>query len=304
MHEKTGHDWMFTPEGDRRGYIETASLVELWFHTGTNCNLKCPFCLEGSKPGDDRIKFLTTNDVKPFMEEAVSLGVQKFSFTGGEPFVNPHMTDILDYALDRKPCLILTNGTEPLRNQLAALVALQRKPHPVSFRVSLDHPDPAQHDASRGKGNFKMALDTLGRLHTLGFHVSIARLMLSDEDPDERDRMYAPFFREAGLPEDMTIIKFPDFMTPGSLPDVPQVTEHCMTTYTTEASRRTYMCAFSRMIVKRNGLPRVYACTLVDDDTDYDLGGTLQESLSIRIRLRHHRCYSCFAFGSSCSEGT
>ena len=47
---------------------------------------------------------------------------------------------------------------------------------------------------------------------------------------------------------------------------------------------------------------RVYACTLVDDDESYDLGGTLEESMTKRVMLHHHRCYSCFAFGSSCSE--
>ena len=47
---------------------------------------------------------------------------------------------------------------------------------------------------------------------------------------------------------------------------------------------------------------RVYACTLVDDDESYDLGGTLSETLAKRIYLRHHRCHTCFALGASCSE--
>ena len=46
---------------------------------------------------------------------------------------------------------------------------------------------------------------------------------------------------------------------------------------------------------------RVYACTLVDDDEDYDLGGSLAEADDRRVYLRHHRCYSCFAYGASCS---
>jgi hypothetical protein len=62
------------------------------------------------------------------------------------------------------------------------------------------------------------------------------------------------------------------------------------------------MCAFSKMAVKKEGRMRVYACTLVDDDPSYDLGGTLAESLPKRVTLRHHRCYSCFAYGASCSE--
>ena len=54
------------------------------------------------------------------------------------------------------------------------------------------------------------------------------------------------------------------------------------------------------MIVKKNGRLGVYACTLVDDDADFDLGDSLRESLDVRIRLKHHRCYSCFACGSTC----
>ncbi|MXW74054.1 MAG: radical SAM protein, partial [Chromatiales bacterium] len=67
-------------------------------------------------------------------------------------------------------------------------------------------------------------------------------------------------------------------------------------------SRRSFMCYFSKMVVKKQGRMRVYACTLVDDDDSFDLGGSLAESLGKRVMLRHHRCYSCFAYGSSCSE--
>ena len=75
-----------------------------------------------------------------------------------------------------------------------------------------------------------------------------------------------------------------------------------MTTYQSEETRRAFMCAFSKMAVKKDGRMRVYACTLVDDDESYDLGTTLTESLPKRIPMRHHRCYSCFAYGASCSE--
>ena len=75
-----------------------------------------------------------------------------------------------------------------------------------------------------------------------------------------------------------------------------------MTTYKTEETRAEMMCSFSKMVVKKDGRMRVYACTLVDDDEDYDLGGSLSEAMKIRVMLKHHRCYSCFANGASCSE--
>jgi uncharacterized Fe-S cluster-containing radical SAM superfamily protein len=303
MREKTDDaSWLLAPNGQPRGFIESESLTELWFHTGTNCNLSCPFCFEGSKPGDSRLQFITLDETRPFIDQAIKLGTVRFSFTGGEPFVNPELMSILEYALEHRPCFVLTNGTTPLLKRASQIVKFREKPNPLSFRVSIDHPDPVKHDASRGKGAFDMALRALGMLHADGFGVSIARLTQPDEDPGEVDRRYAPLLADAGLPENLPIVRFPDFLQPGAIADVPHVTEHCMTLYTTAAQRAEFMCGFSRMIVKKDGHLRVYACTLVDDDERFDLGATLEESLHVRVRLAHHRCYSCFAYGSNCSE--
>ncbi len=294
--------WLKTSKGDRRGYIQPQTLRELWVHTGTVCNLSGPFCLEGSKPGDNRLNRITLADVKPLMAEAFALGVEQFSFTGGEPFVIREFVAILEHALDLRPCMVLTNGTRPLQQRLDAVAKLREKPHPLRFRISLDYPDRARHDAARGEGNFDRALDTLGRLHRLGFTVSIARLSEPDEDTDAVNAAYRPLLDQAGLPSDTHMTVFPGFDVPGAHPDVPEITEHCMTTYHTPETRGKFMCNFSKMVVKKDGRLRVYACTLVDDDTAYDLGGTLAESMRVRIMLKHHRCFSCFAHGASCSE--
>jgi sulfatase maturation enzyme AslB (radical SAM superfamily) len=296
------HDWRFTTDGDARGYIQPQSLRELWFHTGTLCNLRCPFCLEGSKPGDTRIEQITHAEVAPFLAEAVSLGVTQFSFTGGEPFVNRDMIPVLSEALALCPCLVLTNATEPLLNCMHNVIGLQERPHPLHFRVSLDYPDPDRHDAGRGRGNFKLALKTMGHLHQKGFSVSIARQETAGENTAAVNAAYRPHLQQAHLPTDMHSLSFPDFMPPGAMAHVPHITEHCMTTYKDESSRAGFMCSYSKMVLKKNGRVRVYACTLVDDDTDYDLSGSLTEAMKVRVMMKHHRCYSCFACGASCSE--
>ncbi|QBG48723.1 radical SAM protein [Verrucomicrobia bacterium S94] len=294
--------WNVTPTGEPRGYIQPKVLDELWFHTGTICNLSCPFCLEGSKPGDNRLNPITLDDVKPFIDEALSMGVEQFSFTGGEPFIIPEIIEILDYALNFKPCLVLTNATEPLVNRLGRLISLTTKPHPLSLRVSLDYPDPEKHDAGRGRGNFNLALKTMKQVHRFGFRISIARQRSENENVEAVNQAYRPFFEKAGLPADTHIVVFPEFHEPGSHPGVPHITESCMTTYKTAAERDRFMCSFSKMVVKQAGRMRVYACTLVDDDEDYDLGGSLSEAMQVRVMLKHHRCYTCFAAGASCSE--
>lgn len=302
MHRQDDHNWRLTSKGDKRGYIQPQGLHELWLHTGTACNLRCPFCFEDCAPGNTRLQALTLNDARPFIDEAVDLGVNKFSFTGGEPFVNRELPAMLDYALDFRPCLVLTNGTEPLAQRLDELVRMGAKPNALSFRVSLDHPDPRQHDAARGTGRFQQALDNLARLHRFGFGVSIARLMCAGEDSKAIDQAYIPYFHKSGLPLDLTIIKFPDFHKPGASKQVPEITEDCMTRHLSAHQRDGFMCNFSKMIVKQDGRCGVYACTLVDDDGDYQLGTTLRQAMPERVMLKHHRCFACFACGSSCSE--
>lgn len=298
----TREAWLTTPEGDPRGYIQPQELRELWFHTGTICNLSCPFCLEGSKPGDDRLNKMSLEDVRPFVQEALALGVERFSFTGGEPFVIKDMVGILDLALDQRPCLVLTNATHPLQRRLDDIRPLVRKPNPLNFRISFDYPDPERHDRARGHGNFMLSLQTMKELHAMGFGVSIARQREADEDSAAVERQFQGHFRRAGVPRDTRIVSFPDFLTPGAIAEVPHITRGCMTQYHDEESRGKFMCHFSKMVVKKDGRMRVYACTLVDDDEDYDLGGSLSEAMRARIMMKHHRCYSCFAQGASCSE--
>jgi len=299
---KRSPDWYQTGEGQPRGFIQAHALDELWLHTGTACNLACPFCLEGSKPGDNRLQLMRFDDARPFIDEAVVLGVKQFSFTGGEPFINKDMVRILDYALRQRPCLALTNATEPLIKRINQLRPLKELPHPLHFRVSLDHYDASIHDQGRGEGMFAQALEGMRLLHTMGFHLSVANQMLPEVPPDETAQRFAEVLRNAGLPEDLHRVEFPEFYPPETVVSAPQITQSCMTDFQTESSRREFMCAFSRMVVKQNNRCRVYACTLVDDDPDYALAETLTESLQVPVSMKHHRCYSCFKFGASCSE--
>ena len=262
--------WTHTRNGDPRGYIDSDKLKELWIHTGTACNLACPFCLEGSHPGDGRIPGMKLSDVKPFIHEALDMGVEQFSFTGGEPFVIKDFINILDYASQHRPCFVLTNATDPL---------LKR----------------------RGEGSFDKALEGIRWLVDQGFQVSIARQTDPEEIPADVEAAFREILRDWGIPETLAFTAFPDLGTPGSEDGSPEITETCMEKYPTKEARSHFMCTYTRMLVKRDDRVRVYACTLVDDDPQYDLGGTLAESMDERIMLRHHRCFACYRFGASCS---
>src|SRR5690606_6425070 len=193
----------------------------------------CPFCLEGSRPGDARLGRITLAEVRPFIEAALALGVRQFSFTGGEPFVVRDMVRILELAAEHRPCLVLTNGSEALLKRLPEIGRLRDSRCPVSFRVSIDWPDEARHDEGRGDGQFRNAWQSLRALHERGFGISVARQAAADEDSAATDEAYRALFRRHGLPADTRIVAFPDFGVPGERRAVPQITERCMTTFQT-----------------------------------------------------------------------
>ncbi len=289
--------WERTSDGAPRGTVTLGCLEELWIHTGTHCNLACPTCLEGSKPGDSRLERITFPEVRPFIDEAVRLGVRKISLTGGEPFAVRDTVRILDYALEFVPCLVLTNGTDPLIRRMEEISPLKDRPHRLFFRVSLDASDPRRHDAIRGPGMFEKAIEGIRLLRSTGFPVSVATRVDEEEG-------FPELLRRFNLPADLVRVSFPELHPPGVRVGTPEISEHCMEAYQTEKTRAEFMCARSRMVLRTGGRLRVYACTLVDDDSDYDLGGSLSESLSERVALKHHRCYACFSRGTSCSESS
>jgi sulfatase maturation enzyme AslB (radical SAM superfamily) len=283
LEPRAADSWTHTRNDDPRGYIDADTLKELWIHTGTACNLACPFCLEGSHPGDGRIPGMKLSDVKPFIHEAMGMGVEQFSFTGGEPFVIRDFVNILNYASQHRPCFVLTNATEPLLKRRHQVLSLLNNPYPIHFRVSLDFPDRARHDKDRGEGSFDQALEGVHWLVEQGFKVSIARQTDVNEVAAE------------------AFTAFPDLGTPGSEDGSPEITENCMEKYPTSDSRAHFMCTYTRMLVKKGDDVRVYACTLVDDDPQYDLARSLTQSMDERVMLRHHRCFSCYRYGASCS---
>lgn len=281
--------------------IRTQTLAELWFHTGTACNLECPFCLEGSRPGDSRLERMTLVDVRPFVEEARTLGVRQISFTGGEPLIVKDIVKILSLALSAAPCLILTNGTAPLIRRVHQLDALRAQSNALAFRVSIDYPDAQRHDAGRGWGNFRRALEGLALLKQRGFQVSVTRQAAEGEDRAAVEKSFRELFVRQQLPADLEVVALPDYGMPGSARARVAVGMDELGRDFMAGGPRGLMCAISKMVVKRGGQMRVYACPLVDDDGEFDQGATLAEALERDVRLRHGRCHTCIRTRASMS---
>ncbi|HWL61695.1 MAG TPA: radical SAM protein [Steroidobacteraceae bacterium] len=273
--------------------IRLTRLRELWVHTGTACNLSCPFCHEGSKPGDGRIAAPTLAQLAPLLDEAAAHGVGRFAFTGGEPLILKGILEILLHALRLRPVLVLTNGTAPFIRRSHQLALLRAAGHELTFRVSIDFADEARHDAARGLKNFRKALEGLRLLHVAGFPVGITRQRMQDEDAVAVEAQFRRLLRKQGLPEDLPIVPLPDLAAFGAV-ELPGPRTDAGTP---GAPAIPPQCSSGRMLLIRDGAPRFHACPLTDDAERFDAGASLQEALAARVTPDHPRCKRCLDCG-------
>lgn len=301
-------DPFVTAAGDRRAHVALKSLDTLWFNTGTLCNLTCANCYIESSPKNDRLAYLTTTEVTEYLNEIASDGLptRLVGFTGGEPFMNPDLPEMLEIVLSRGfRALVLTNAMRPMAKCKPALLRLkERYGDELTIRVSIDHYGEAVHEAERGRRSWGPTIDGLKWLATHGFSINVASRYLSGEAEAALRRGFARLFSEFGIALDahdpVALVIFPEM---DATADVPEITEACWGIL--KKSPDSVMCASARMVVKRKGAarPTVLACTLLPDDPQFDLGPTLRAAGGA-VPLNHPHCAKfCVLGGGACSRG-
>ncbi|NQV85338.1 MAG: radical SAM protein [Rhodospirillales bacterium] len=296
----------FTAKGDRRAVVALTNLRTLWFNTGSLCNITCLNCYMDSSPTNDRLAYLALAEVEGYLDEIETegLGVEEIAFTGGEPFMNRDLPDMIELALERGfRVLVLTNAMKPLLNKRDRLVAiLKRHPGNLTLRVSIDHFTPTKHEAVRGEATWAPMIEALKWLAENGFRITVAGRTCWNETEDAARRGYAEFFASHSIPinadDPAALVLFPEMDTAA---DVPEITTHCWDIL--GVAPEQMMCATSRMIVKHRGAnaPTVVPCTLLPYDKAFELGQGLAQAAKT-VQLNHPHCAKfCVLGGASCS---
>jgi uncharacterized Fe-S cluster-containing radical SAM superfamily protein len=307
LHPSKFRDPFVTAKGERRATVALRALETLWFNTGTLCNLACKNCYIESSPTNDRLAYLSLTEVRAYIDEIRRdrLPTRVIGFTGGEPFMNPEITPMLEEVLSRGfEALVLTNAMKPMAKAGASLLAIRsRYGEQLTVRVSIDHYSASIHDLERGTRTWQSTLAGLTWLVTNGFKVHVASRQLSGEPEGALRDGFARLFERNGVPIDaadpVALVIFPEM---DATVDVPEITEACWGILS--KSPEDVMCSSSRMVVKRNGedKPSVLACTLLPYDKQFELGHSLAEASS-SVALNHPHCAKfCVLGGGACSR--
>ena len=306
-----------TAKGEQRAWVDLDVLQTLWINTGTLCNIECINCYIESSPKNDRLSYITADEVAAYLDEidTHSLGTEEIGFTGGEPFLNPHMLAMTEDALSRgHRVLVLTNAMQPMQRphiKAGLLKLLETYGDRLTMRVSLDHHSKELHETERGGNTWDKALEGLDWLSENDFQIAIAGRTCWNEDEQAERNGYAKLIADHGWkihPNDHSrLVLLPEM---DETADVPEITTACWGILNVNPS--DMMCATSRMVVKRRGQdkPTVLPCTLIPFDERFDMGATLTDSARMDdgmfrdggVKLCHSHCAKfCVLGGGSCT---
>ena len=295
-----------TADGQARAGIGLRALETLWFNTGTLCNLACGNCYIESSPINDRLSYLTAADVGSYLDEIArdGLPVRTVGLTGGEPFMNPAVAEILESILSAgHEALVLTNAMRPMMRHAEALLRLQERfGGRLMLRVSIDHYAEALHQLERGPRSWAPMILGLKFLSDNGFALTAAGRTVWNESEADLRAGYARLFDQEGIRIDAhdpaALILFPEM---DETLDVPEITTACWELLDVDPD--AMMCASSRMVVKRKGedRPVVMPCTLLPYDERFVMGHSLGEAAG-EVPLNHPHCARfCVLGGGSCT---
>ncbi len=132
----------------------------LWIYTNFHCNLRCVYCSVASSPTARR-RSLSLARFCSLVDEAVAEGFDEIYMTGGEPFLEPDIVEMILYASDRLDTVVLTNAMLFKGRQLTELRRLAGRSRRLVLQTSIDGARAETHDRNRGLGSWAKAMEGL-----------------------------------------------------------------------------------------------------------------------------------------------
>jgi molybdenum cofactor biosynthesis enzyme MoaA len=275
------------------------ALDTLWFQVaGTLCNIQCAHCFISSSPTNRSHEMLSLEHVKRFLAEGEALGVKEYYFTGGEPFLNREIFEILEAALALGPVSVLTNGLLLKPESAWRLRRLSDgSDYSLDLRISIDGWDAATNDPVRGSGTFDRILVGIRNLAEAGLNpvITVTEACEGAATAEGRTR-FLGFLRAIGLTQPrLKVMPLLRLGAESGRTRAYESWESLRGETLTRDEAEALVCSSGRMVTSKG----VYVCPILIDFPEARMGATLAETLG-GFELRHSACFTCHAQGLSC----
>jgi sulfatase maturation enzyme AslB (radical SAM superfamily) len=279
--------------------VELKSLDTLWFQVGgTICNLACTHCFVSCSPTNHTHEFMTLEQVRFYLAEAVELGVREYYFTGGEPFLNPEMEAILEETLRAGPATVLTNGLLFDPGRSTRLKALEvSSDYSLDLRVSLDGWDAGTNDPIRGEGTFERVLAGVRNLVTAGLNpvITVTQVHRESATGAGKERFFE-LLRSLGI--DRPRLKVLPVFQIGAEAERGGAYESWQRLRGNDVPGGSWdhlQCSSCRMATDQG----VWVCPILVNEPSAKMGESLADTLG-PFPLDHPACWTCHVYGVSC----
>jgi molybdenum cofactor biosynthesis enzyme MoaA len=232
------------------------------------------------------------------LDEGVRLGVKEYYFTGGEPFLNPQMEEILEAALACGPTTVLTNGLLLDAARCGRLKVLsEASDYSLDLRISLDGYDAESNDPIRGEGTFERILAGAVAAETAGLTpVMTVTEVLQENATQEGRQRFLELLKARGIARPRLKI-LPVFQL-GAEAERSGAYAEWQRLASDDAPAESWehlQCSSCRMVTDQG----VWVCPILVNEPSGRMGQRLEDTLD-SFPLDHPACWTCHVHGVSC----
>jgi MoaA/NifB/PqqE/SkfB family radical SAM enzyme len=160
------------------------SLKHIYLELTRKCNERCVHCYIPNHD-KDRGRNMALNEAKSYISQAAAMNVLSLTLSGGEPFLNKNITEILYIARENDMMFsVLSNLTLVTENHIKVL----KETNPSQIQVSLYSLNPETHDLiTKLPGSFDKTFKTINRFIEEDIPVQISCPVMKHNYRDFKD---------------------------------------------------------------------------------------------------------------------
>ncbi|MHA2366921.1 MAG: radical SAM protein [Candidatus Hodarchaeales archaeon] len=277
----------------------------LWFFTGSRCNLECTHCYVESSPKANKHRYLRFETFKKHLDDVLKSNFNRIDiyFTGGEPFLNPDIINMIRESLKYGETTILTNGTRITDKMAEQLSTIQMSSsNKLIFRLSLDGPTSKRNDIIRGSNAFNRAHKGLENLikYNLSFIITAMRSWTKNDD-EKITKAFQELMVKNNIPPEKRKLKILPQLRFGreanrerSYNENELFTEQCFIDY----NYTNLQCSKCRLVTE-NG---VWVCPILVNEDKARMGDILDEKAFRPFEMRFMACWTCRMEDMNCTN--
>lgn len=157
--------------------MDTIYWKKLRVLVANKCNYRCSFCHNEGQEKESHQDIMSFADFKKLIDALKEQSISEINFSGGEPFINKQIVDIIEYAhANVKGCDIscATNLSLITESQISRLAKTN-----VKLNIQFPFVDEQRYKQSTGTGDLKSVVHSINAIQTAGIQIGLNTVIQS-----------------------------------------------------------------------------------------------------------------------------